>query len=150
MRCVAAWNRRDNRIATLGKDEAIVRQPRLTLRSPHAHAIRRPIDLCRFGVQQRVDAIAALEALGGLEQQAFAIVDLAGDEVRQAAVGEADVWTALDERDLSALVDSTRARCGGRTAGDAADHDEVHRLWFDLGRLRARVWHVVRAEWYRG
>ena len=88
--------------------------------------------VCRVGGRVDADDLVshadverepAAQAVGRLHEECGSIGDLAADVVRQAAVREAHVRAALHDDDLVVVVESAKARRGGRPARDAADDD---------------------------
>jgi hypothetical protein len=67
-----------------------------------------------------------VESFGAGHQQLLALGDRAGDVIRQAAVGKADIGTALDEDNLRSFAIATQTRGSSRAAGYAADDDGFH------------------------
>jgi hypothetical protein len=76
-----------------------------------------------FGERAHVEIEQGPQALGRLEREFRAVRDLTADVIGQAAVGEGNIGTTLDENDVRALGMAPRAGRGGGSAGHTADDD---------------------------
>ena len=55
------------------------------------------VDLDRLGIDENLDSVSRVEALGRLEEEFGALGDGAGDIVREAAIREGYVGSPLDQ-----------------------------------------------------
>ena len=113
-----------------GEQQAIVRLVRLGggFEIAQTHRLGGAIDGKRFGARAHVDAIACFKQRFRRDEELLAFGNGAGDVIGQAAIGEADVRSALYEHDLRGFADATQARRRRSAAGDASDDDDLHVL----------------------
>ena len=90
----------------------------------HQHA-RSCVDGSHLGVGVHCDVEALAEHLARRNQQLAFVGDHVADVVGQAAVGEGDIRTAVEDDDLTRLIESSQARRAGRATGDAADDQDT-------------------------
>ena len=111
-----------------GQHELVVGLDVLAARRELAHGdgLRRAVDRQHLVPGAHVEGEGLPQALRGLQQQRLAILDVAADVVRQAAVGERDVVVALEDDDVGALIEPAQARGSRHPAGDAADDHNLH------------------------
>jgi hypothetical protein len=89
------------------------------------HPLAATVDGDGLGARADIEGEQGLEGLRGLDGEGVALLDLATDEVGQAAVGEGDVGTALEERDGGGFVEPAGAGGSGGAGGDAPDDEEA-------------------------
>jgi hypothetical protein len=127
-RQVDARNRRANRFGPRRQGEFVVRLGVLgaVVDAAHRDGLRRAVDRNHFVADAHVEVECFPQALGRLHEQPAAIGDDTADVVRQAAVRERHVVTALEHDDLGELVKAAGAGGDGCSGGDSADDDEFH------------------------
>jgi len=112
-------------------------------------AVRAGVDRRDLGVDAHVEVERGLEGLRGVEEELGGVFDLTADVVREPAVREGHVLTALQHDDLGALVAPAQARRRAHATGDSSDNYNSHvRLTFWLEdrssstvlRIPPRVW----------
>ena len=130
---IRSLHRRRNGIAALREDELVVLEPALldfggglagACAERKANPLAGSVDLDRLAIDERLHAVAGVEALGRLQEQLRALGDVPRDEVREPAVREGDVGAPLDERYLGVLGDAPCPRGGRGPRGDSAYDDQ--------------------------
>ncbi len=108
------------RLAALGKDEPVIGQPGFAFGADDPDALRPSVDLHGLGIDENLDSVSRVEALGSLEKELGTLGNCAGHIIRKTAIREGYVGPSLDQADLGLFRQAPRA--GGRRspAGDAA------------------------------
>ena len=118
-----------------GKDQVIIGErvglAGLSVRDLDAAGAR--IDRRDLGVDAHVEVERSLEGLRGVKEKLGGVFDLAADVVREPAVREGHVLTALQHDDLGALVAPAQACRRAHATRDSSDDNYSHvRLTFWL------------------
>ena len=107
-------------------------RPAAGVEAVHADRARRRIDADNVGVDADGDVEAILEPFGRRDQQRSLVSDHVTDEVRQSAVGEGDIGSAIEDDDLHGLVEPPEPR-GARRASRHAPTINMQRAPSDGG-----------------
>jgi hypothetical protein len=134
---IDAGQRRADRPRPGRQDECVVALLALALAAQiaHAHDAPRAVDGDGLGLGVHLDVETLAEEVARRHQQLLLVGDDVADVVRQAAVGERNVGTAIEDDDLHPLVEAAQARGARSAAGDAADDENAplsrFRSWSD-------------------
>ena len=130
MRQIRAGNGRHDCLRTLAQDKLVVRHVALpAIRFPDTNGFRGAIDRKHLVVDVRANARAFPEFFRCHDDQFGAVVNFAGDEIRQAAVGEGDVGAALEDLDVGIFINPARFGGGGSAPRHAPDDDNAERIF---------------------
>jgi hypothetical protein len=93
------------------------------------HDLADPVNRHRLVAGAHIEVERRLQRGGRLQQQLLPVRDHAPDVVRQPAVRERHVRTALQHHDLRLFIQAAQARRRRHTRGHAAYHYDLHRLF---------------------
>ena len=127
---VRAGNGRHDCLRALAQDEFVVRHVALfAIRLFDTNSFRGAIDRKNFVVDVRPDARTLPEFLRGHDDQFGAVVNFAGDEIREAAVGKGDIGAALENLDFGVFINPAGFGGGGSASGHAPDNHDATRVF---------------------
>ncbi len=92
----------------------------------HRHGLGGRVDREDLVVRAHIEVQGLPQALRGLQEQSVAVLDRLADVVRQPAVGEGDVMSALQDHDLGVLVQPAGPGRGRHAGGNATHNDDLH------------------------
>ena len=150
-RGVEAVDRGPACVGTWGEDQVVVgeRVGLAGLRVGDLDAAGARADRGDLGVDAHVEVEGRFEGVRGVEEELGGVFDLAANVVREPAVREGHVLTALQHDDLSALVAPAQACRRAHATGDSSDDYYSHvRLTFWLEDGSSSTAPMIPAEIY--
>jgi len=123
---VQARQRWTNGAGARRQDEGVVAEGRHAVGGPDREGLGLAVDRGDLMADPDVEVQCGAQGRGRLYEERTAVLDLVAHVVRQPAVRERDVLTALEDDDLGILGEAARPRGATHPAGDSADDDDPH------------------------